>query len=136
MNRTVGWAPVAFGIAMGMVMGLWSFDGPMPSPAWIGEYGDTSRRLLRLGHIAFIMLGVISIMVETELDRSALAPRSRRIAARLMMAGNVLLPITLCAAAAWRPLKYLMPPPAMCVFVALALVAWGARRPLAGRTRP
>ena len=134
MNRTVGWATVAVGIAIGMVMGLWSFDGPFAPPAWVGEYGDTSRRLLRLGHIAFIALGLINVMVETELARSALAPPTRRLAARLMTAGNILLPVTLCAAAAWRPLKYLMSPPAMCVFIALVLVAWGARRPLAGGT--
>ena len=128
-NRPVGWLTVAVGIAMGLVMGLWSFDGPLAPPAWIGGYGDTSRRLLRLGHIAFIMLGVISVMVETELDRSALSSAARQRASRLMIAGNVLLPAALCAAAIWRPLKYAMPLPALCVFLALAMVAWGARRP-------
>ena len=45
MNRTIGWASLAVGIATGLVMGLWSFDGPLPPPAWLGEYGDTPRRL-------------------------------------------------------------------------------------------
>ena len=129
-NRPVGWITVAFGIAMGLVMGLWSFDGPLTPPSWIGAYGDTSRRLLRLGHIAFIMLGLISVMVETELGRSALAENARQRASRLMIAGNVFLPTALCAAAMWRPAKYLMPLPALCVFAALAMVAWGARRPV------
>lgn len=131
-NRPVGWTTVAIGIALGLVMGLWSFDGPLAPPAWIGEYGDTSRRLLRLGHIAFIALGLIDVMVETELSRSVLTERARRIAAQSMIAGNVLLPVTLCASALWRPIKYAMPAPALCVFIALALVAWGARRPLPG----
>lgn len=126
-NRPVGWASVAVGIAMGMVMGLWSFDGPFAPPAWVGEYGDTSRRLLRLSHIAFIALGVIDVMLDAELARSALSAKLRRLASRLMIAGNVLLPVTLGAAAIWRPLKYAMSPPALCVFAALALVAWGAR---------
>lgn len=117
---------VAAGIAMGLVMGLWSFDGPLPPPAWIGEYGDTSRRLLRLGHIAFIALGLIDVMIDAEFPRSALSASTKRLASRLMIAGNVLLPTTLCAAAVWRPMKYAMSAPALCVFIALAIVAWGA----------
>jgi hypothetical protein len=125
-NRPVGWSSVAVGIALGLVMGLWSFDGPLAPPAWIGGYGDTSRRLLRLGHIAFIALGLIGVLVETELAQSALTRRARLRASHLMIAGNVLLPTALCLAALWRPFKYLMPLPALCVLAALVMVAWGA----------
>ena len=79
-NRLVGWTSLAVGVAVGLVMGLWSFDGPLQPPAWMGEYADTSRRLVRLGHIAFIGLGVIDILIERELIRSALASRGRAIA--------------------------------------------------------
>jgi hypothetical protein len=108
-------------------MGLWSFDGPMAVPRWIGEYGDTSRRLVRLGHIAFVGLGIINVLLGQELARSALGPRARRLASRSMVFGNVGLPIALFAAAAWRPVKYLMPAPALAVFLALLLAATGAR---------
>jgi hypothetical protein len=126
-NRFVGWSSLAVGIAVGLVMGLWSFDGPVPTPAWIGAYADTSRRLLRLGHIAFIGLGMLSILLAAELGRTSLGCRGRIAASRLMVAGNVFLPILLIGAAAWRPLKYLMGMPAMCVLGALVLAAWGAR---------
>lgn len=126
MNRTVGWISLAVGVATGLVMGLWSFDGPVTPPAWLGEYGDTARRLARLGHIAFIGLGMINILLAHELPHSALGPRARRIASRHMNFGNLALPITLFVAAAWRPAKYAMAIPATAVFVALCLVAWGA----------
>ena len=64
---------MAVGIATGLVMGLWSFDGPVPVPAWLGEYGDTPRRLARLGHIAFLGLGILNLLLDHELPRSGSA---------------------------------------------------------------
>jgi hypothetical protein len=127
-NRAVGWASLAVGVATGLVMGLWSFDGPLPTPAWLGEYGDTPRRLARLGHIAFIGLGILNILLSRELSISSLGDAGRQLASRAMNLGNVLLPVTLFAAAAWRPAKYAMGLPATAVLVALCLAAWGARR--------
>jgi hypothetical protein len=127
MNRSIGWASIAVGIATGLVMGLWSFDGPLPTPSWLGEYGDTSRRLARLGHIAFIGLGILNILLARELAQSSLTARGRRLASVSMNLGNVLLPITLFAAAAWHPAKYAMGLPATAVFIAMILAAWGAR---------
>lgn len=128
-NRCIGWWSLAVGIAVGLVIGLWSFDGPVATPTWIGGYADTSRRLLRLGHIAFIGLGLLSIVLADELGRSSLGAPARRLASRLMAVGNIFLPVLLVGASMWRPLKYLMGVPATCVFVAMVLVAIGTRRP-------
>jgi hypothetical protein len=130
-NRAVGWTSIAVGIAVGLVMGLWSFDGPMTAPHWIGGYADTSRRLIRLGHIAFIGLGLLDILLDDELRRSSLDSAGRSLASRLMILGNVFLPIGLLVAGAWAPAKYVLPLPASCVFAAMLLAAWGARRPAA-----
>ncbi|HSC28767.1 MAG TPA: hypothetical protein VLD67_15930 [Vicinamibacterales bacterium] len=132
MNRSIGWTSLAAGVATGLVMGLWSFDGPLPVPAWLGDYGDTSRRLARLGHIAFLGLGILNLLLADELPRSALGAAGRKAASMSMNIGNMLLPIGLFAAAAWAPAKYALGLPASCVFVALCLAAWGARPP-AGR---
>jgi hypothetical protein len=129
MNRTVGWISLVVGIATGLVMGLWSFDGPVAVPAWLGGYAETPRRLARLGHIAFIGLGILNLLLAQELPRSALGTTGRLVAARAMTTGNILLPLTLFAAAAWPPVKYAMALPATCVFVAVCLAAWGARGP-------
>ena len=60
-NRAIGFTSLLIGVLSGMVLGLWSFGGPIPVPEVIGAYDDLSRRFLRLGHIAFFGLGFINI---------------------------------------------------------------------------
>jgi hypothetical protein len=103
----------------------------MPTPGWIGEYDALSRRLLRLGHIAFIGLGIPNILLARELPRLGLGPRAARTASVAMNFGNVFLPLTLVASAYYQPVKYVMSVPALSVFLAFVLAAYGARRPAA-----
>ena len=124
-NRMVGWLSLAVGAATGLTLGLWSFDGPVAVPLWVGEYGDTSRRMVRLGHIAFFGLGILNILLARELPR--LSDRAGRIASPAMNFGNIFLPLTLFAGAAYPPLKYAMPFPALAVFLALIAAAFGLR---------
>jgi hypothetical protein len=127
-NRSVGWTSMAVGVGAGLLLGMWSFDGPLAVPEWLGAYDATSRRLVRLGHIAFIGLGILDVLLARELPQLRLSARWRRIASGAMILGNVLLPPVLVAAGAWRPLKYLMSLPATAVFVALVVAAIGARK--------
>jgi hypothetical protein len=124
-NRRVGWVSTCLGAATGLILGLWSFDGPFAVPAWLGEYDQTSRRLARLGHIAFFGLGILNLLLAYELKRTTLGSLGRRTASWAMNFGNVFLPLTLFAAAVYRPLKYSMSVPALAVFVALAVAAYG-----------
>lgn len=124
-NRQVAWTCAVLGVLTGLVMGLWSFDGPMPVPPWLGDYGATARRLARLGHIAFLGLGILNLLLVRELAETSLGMAERRVAATAMNIGNVFLPLVLFAAAAWQPLKYLLPVPACSVFIALVLAARG-----------
>ncbi len=125
-NRRVGWLSIAAGIGSGLVLGMWSFDGPMDVPAWLGDYSSTGRRLVRLGHIAFVGLGVIDVLLAREMPRLVLSEARRRVAAGAMIFGNVFLPLVLVAAGPWRPVKWLLPVPAVAVFVAISVMAWGA----------
>ena len=124
-NRLVGWCSFVVGITVGLVMGLWSFNGPLPVPDFLGQYDDLSRRLARLGHIAFFGLGIVNLLLARELPRVGLQPAVRRLASTAMNFGNIFLPSTLLAAAAFHPIKYFLPVPATAVLVALVLVAWG-----------
>jgi hypothetical protein len=128
LNRAVGWTSLAVGAGVGLVMGLWSFDGPVAVPAWIGEYGDAPRRMVRLGHIAFFGLGILNILLARALPAFGLGEAGTRTALHCMNFGNVFLPLTLFAAAAYRPLKYLLPFPAVSIFVALCFAAFGVWR--------
>jgi 4-hydroxybenzoate polyprenyltransferase len=48
------------------------------------------------------------------------------LALGLMNFGNIVLPLTLIAAAAYHPFKYVLPIPATSISLALALAAYGA----------
>lgn len=128
-HRTFGWTSIAAGIGVGMMLGLWSFDGPLEVPQILGAYGDTARRMVRLGHIAMVALGMLNVV--WALDRGS--PEERRdqgigCAGRLLILGCSTLPLVLFAAAAFRPLKYLLPLPAGCVLAAVCWAALGAWR--------
>ena len=126
INRAIGWSSMALGVATGLVMGLWSFDGPVLPPKMLEDYSDVHRRLARLGHIAFFGLGILNILLAREFHALDLGQGQKRVAAWAMNFGNVFLPLTLFAAAVWHPLKYTMPLPATSVFVAIAIAALGA----------
>jgi hypothetical protein len=128
LNRAIGFTSLLLGVASGMIVGLWSFGGPVPVPEAIGDYADLPRRFLRLGHIAFFGLGLINLAIAGHWRRLDLGQPAARWALRLMNLGNLGLP-PLLLAAAWQPtLLYLMPAPVVCVFAALALCALGAWR--------
>jgi hypothetical protein len=79
-----------------------------------------------LGHIAFFGLGILNLLLVQNLPTFSMGRRATRAVLGCMNFGNVFLPLTLIAAAAFHPLKYLMPFPALSVFVALCLAAGGA----------
>ena len=115
---------MSVGALTGMVMGLWSFDGPVPVPGWLGDYGSTARRLVRLGHIACFGIGILNLLLVAEVAKRSSRTLAVRWASRCMNLGNIGLPLALFAAAVVPPLKYAMAVPATAVTVALMLVAW------------
>ena len=125
-SRTVAWCSFACGALSGLVLGLWSFDGPVPVPAWIGDYDSVARRLLRLGHIAFFGLAMLNLFLVRHMPTLDLNARMKELALGLMNFGNIVLPLTLITAAAYHPFKYVLPIPASSISLALALAAYGA----------
>lgn len=119
------WGWMAFGIFTGLIIGMWSFDGPMPTPKIIGDYDSCGRRLIRLGHVAFIMLPLISMSYAMQISETSLSPENRILAVRLMWFGMIGVPVTCMAGGFVRPLKYLMSFPAISVFIALTMMACG-----------
>lgn len=128
----IGWTSLATGALMGLILGMWSFGGPIPVPGWIGDYDTLPRRLLRLGHIAFFGLGVLNIMLARHLGRARTYVAPRRFALGAMNFGNIFLPLTLIGAAAFEPAKYLMSVPALAVTGALVIGAYVAIRDARG----
>jgi hypothetical protein len=127
-SRLFGWSLFLAGIAGGMVLGLWAFDGPFPAPARFAEYDGLPRRLLRLGHIAAMALGLTNIFFGHELPHLALSPRAKWTASTSLIVGAGLMPTILTAAAFVENWKYLLPIPATATFLAVALVCVGLVR--------
>ena len=110
------------------MIGLWSFGGPLPEPAWIGGYGDLPRRLIRLAHIALFALGMINLMLVRQHAGFDLSARTTRLALAAMNLGNLLMPTLLFAAVFLPAAKYLLALPALAVSTALAIAAYGGWR--------
>ena len=122
-NLAVGWGSMAIGALTGLILGLWSFGGPVPVPDLLGEYDALPRRLMRLGHIAFFGLGILNIIMAVHLGRLKSGDSHARLALIAMNFGNIFLPLTLVCAAFFEPLKYLMSLPAAAVTFALIISA-------------
>ena len=125
-NIAVAWCSIAVGALTGLLLSLWSFDGPVPLPSAIGEYDDLSRRLLRLGHIAFFGLGILNILLAKHLSSAGYDPGRKKLALVAMNLGNLFLPLTLIVAAFVHPMKYLASLPAMAVTIAVIIGAHAA----------
>ena len=125
----IAWCSILAGALSGLIMGLWSFDGPMPTPDWIGAYDALPRRFLRLAHVAMFALGVLHFLVARQIAATPIRPDVDRLALAAMALGNISMPAVLIAAAFWQPLKYLTSITALAVTTAIAIAALSAIRP-------
>jgi hypothetical protein len=125
-SAAVAWISIVLGAVSGLIMGLWSFDGPFPTPEWIGAYDDLPRRFLRLAHVAFFALGILHFLVARQIKATPVSPMIDDTALRLMAFGNIAMPVFLIAAAVWEPFKYLTSLPATALTFAFAVAAYGA----------
>jgi hypothetical protein len=114
---SAGWIAVLVGIASGAALGL-----GFAREDFLGGYGTWRRRLLRLGHIACIALGVLQMLFA--LSPASSAPNAMWTAG-LWLTGNIAMPLV-CALAAWKPsLRALFPIPVLSLFAAAALTLVG-----------
>jgi hypothetical protein len=129
LNRVAGWMIFLAGIIGGMVMGMWSFEGPVSAPAALADYSSLPRRLTRLAHIAAMALGMTNVLYGQELPRLRLSERLRRVGAHSMVAAAVLMPTFLTLAAfldtRW---KFALPIPATATLIGVTVVVAGLWR--------
>ena len=116
------WLLIALSMGVGQLMGTYAFDGPLPAPNFIGSYSDFARRLLRMGHMYAIILGIAGIIASREArearnvaHRHAVAPFLLLLASLITLGGIFL------AATGFVPAAVLAIGPAL-VAIALGLV--------------
>ena len=57
------WLLVCASMTIGLLMGAYAFDGPLPAPSFIGDYDTLPRLLLRDVHVILLSLGIVGIAV-------------------------------------------------------------------------
>ncbi|MBM3216444.1 hypothetical protein FJZ36_16205 [Candidatus Poribacteria bacterium] len=129
MNIAFGWAWMSFGFITGMVMGLrveqFGFHRAPEGPTWLGGYDSVQRRLLRLAHVAFIMLPVLNILYGQHIDDAALPDGWKLVGSSAMIFGAVGIPL-LCLLAVWKHrAKWFLGVPATAVLVGNLILAAG-----------
>ena len=129
-NVRAGLMLLSVGLAAGLAMSCYAFQPLVPVPPSLQHYDDLPRRLIRLAHIAAVMLPLINVVVGPWIDRVRLSRPAREVSSRLLLFGAVGLPLTLAIEAAVPtaiPL-HLSALPAIGFFVGLLLLSAGAYR--------
>lgn len=129
LNIAFGWAWMTLGFISGMLMGLkveqFGLNTLPVGPTWLDGYGSVPRRLMRLGHVAFIMLSVLNILYGMFIDGAHLTEFWRQAGSTAMILGAIGIPLLCFGAAFFRPLKLFLALPASCVLVGNLILAWG-----------
>jgi hypothetical protein len=96
INEAFGWVWILAGILSGLVLGMF-----FQRDDWLGGYGSFRRRLIRLGHISFLGLGILNILFALSLPRLHLGAGILALASRALLVGAVTMPLC-CGLMAWR----------------------------------
>jgi hypothetical protein len=113
-----GWLLVVLSMSVGLVIGLYAFDGPLPTPGFVGPYNELARRLIRLGHAYTIVFGLLAIL----LARQGAGP----LAAGLFVVGNCVAVVAIVLLAFLPlPTAVLAPGPGLIVLALLVGIRWG-----------
>ncbi len=123
INAAFGWWWIGLGFTSGALLGL-SFQ----RADFLGGYDAWPRRLVRLGHIAFVGLGLINIAFALVASGMTLAPAAARVASWALIIGGVTMPLACFATAARPRLKPLFAIPVASLLIGSTLTAWGLTR--------
>ena len=115
---TTGWALVLCGFVSGALLGL----GFHRADFW-GGYGSFRRRLTRLGHIAFVALGVLNLLFALS-PWPAAASSAASVAASGFAIGGFAMPLV-CFLTAWKErFRHLFFIPVLSLVIGAATILW------------
>lgn len=127
-NIVFGWTWMNLGFITGLLMGLKAEQFGLTvkeGPTWMDGYSSVPRRLIRLGHVAFLMLPLLNIVYGQFLDGANLPLPWKQTGSYAMIFGAIGVPILCMTAAFFRPLKLLLGIPASAVLLGNLIMAWG-----------
>lgn len=121
MNESFGWLWIFWGVVSGAVLGLGFLQAE-----FLGGYGSSRRRLLRLGHISFFGLGLLNILFGCSVQADTSTSVALEVAGAGFLLAGLFMPIA-CALVAWRQsLHPLFVIPVSAALVATGIMAWTA----------
>ena len=85
-----GWLTIVASLSVGLLMGLYAFDGPLPTPPFLGSYMETARRLSWTAHSYAVVLGIVAIFLSREI-RGTEATAWMRLSAGAYAVGGVVM---------------------------------------------
>jgi hypothetical protein len=92
---------------------------------WAGGYNAFRRRMLRLGHVSLVGLGILNVIFGLTTKSAAHAAAQPNIAAGGMIFGGITMPLC-CYLTAWnKSFRHLFPIPVLSVVVGIVLLLWG-----------
>jgi hypothetical protein len=106
-----------------MVIGMLFHD-----EQWLGGYASRSRRLIRLGHIAFVGLGMLNILFAHSLERITLPQSFIAIASWAFIIGGISMPLCCGLMARDKRWHMLFAVPVILLLAGAVLTFWGLMR--------
>ena len=114
MNWQAGWMLVLVGFAVGSGIGL-----GFARDEFLGGYTSLRRRMLRLGHIALVALGLLNVLY----GLSPVGTTSAGTTAGILLASGAIAMPGICFLTAWRPVfRHAFALPVALLVVAVILV--------------
>ncbi len=117
-NEAAGWLLIALGFLSGAALGL-----GFAKPGFLGGYASWERRMLRLGHIALVALGVLNIFWVHSAPRIAWPTPWAEIGGWLLFIGSVAMPLA-CVLCAYRRRAIAVFSVPVVALTSAATIAW------------
>jgi hypothetical protein len=115
----LGWVGMVLGILSGAFIGLFFHQ-----ENWLGGYNSFPRRLVRLGHISFFGLGILSVLLGITVRQLPFGEETTQLVGRWFFVGQLTMPIC-CFLTAWRSwIRHLFPVPVLSLGSAVVILLW------------
>jgi hypothetical protein len=119
INLYAAWFGILAGFVAGAIQGLFFHDDN-----WLGGYTSWTRRMTRLGHIAFFGIGFVNLayaLTVRTLELEQLSPWP----SWLFVVGAIGMPLVCYASAFWKPLRHFFFIPVLCLLVGAVIFIFG-----------
>jgi hypothetical protein len=119
IHLVFGWTWILAGLLAGTVEGLF-----FHRDEWLDGYASWSRRLSRLGHVAFVGTGLLNVAFALTVRALSLPSAGLAWTSALLLGGAVAMPLV-CLLASWRkPFRHLFALPVVLLLAGVGGFAW------------